>query len=127
MKKIFLFIITLIYSSFAQENLNIYEKALKLEGEGNYKEAMKLYKQIAKENLSNEDKYLIDIKKNTQDNQVESFTNMKKSFYQKQIDKINDKETDESIKQLTVGDFREAFLKLRHDFGQSQHSQLAPC
>lgn len=105
MKKNLLLFTTLFIIAQAQEDLDIYEKALQLENNGNYKEAMELYKQIAKNNLPNEDKYLLDIKKNTNKNQVESFTNMKKNFYQKQIDKLDDPQTNESIKQIAVADF----------------------
>lgn len=105
MKRLILPIFLLSLNIYAQDNLNLYEKALSLEKEEKYKEAMQLYKQIAKENLNSSDKYLIDIKKNTQENQVESFTNMKKNFYQKQVDKLEDSETNESLKQMIVGDF----------------------
>ena len=105
MKKIlFLFIYTLCFS----EDINkLYEEAQNLENQGNYKEAMLLYKKAADLNIpknSPEDKYILDLSKNDE-HKVESFTSMKKAFYEKQIDKVNDKETDENLKQIITGDF----------------------
>ncbi len=105
MKKYLLLLCLIISSVYSNNQIQEYEKALKLEEEGKLLEAMEIYKKIAKNNLSNEDKYLLNVKDTNNDKQTESFTSMKKNFYQKQIDKINDNETDESIKQITVGDF----------------------
>lgn len=102
MKKILLlFIYTLCFA----EDINIlYKEAQILENEGNYKEAMVLYKKAANLKISNEEKYILDLSKN-QEHKVENFTTMKKSFYQKQINKTQDKETDESLQQLITKDF----------------------
>ena len=89
---------------FSEDINKLYEEAETLENQGNYKEAMLLYKKIASPNISKEDKYIFDLSKNNE-HKVESFTNMKKDFYEKQIDKVNDKETDESLKQIITGDF----------------------
>lgn len=100
-KKILIFICSF---AFAEETSSLYNKALDLEKQGNYKEAMILYKKIAKLNLSKEDKYIIDLGKN-QEHKVENYTNMKKSFYQNQINKLEDKETAENLKQIIIKDF----------------------
>ena len=125
MKKIlFLFIYTLCFS----EDINkLYEEAQNLENQGNYKEAMLLYKKAADLNIPKntpEDKYILDLSKNDE-HKVESFTNMKKAFYQNQIDKVNDKETDENLKQIITGDFnlypykKNYLLPATYDFHQT--------
>ncbi|MBP7226705.1 MAG: phospholipase A [Aliarcobacter sp.] len=100
-KKILLFIYTL---SFGGNVTSIYDQAVELEKEGNYKEAMILYKKAANINLTDEDKYIINLSKNDE-HRSETFTNMKKAFYQNQINKVEDKETDENLKQYIVKDF----------------------
>ncbi|MDD2292415.1 MAG: phospholipase A [Aliarcobacter sp.] len=103
----------------------LYKEAQNLENQGNYKEAMLLYKKLADLNISEEDKYILDLSKNDE-HKVESFTNMKKAFYQKQIDKVNDKETDENLKQMITGDFslypykKNYLLPVTYDFNQSE-------
>ena len=105
MKKILLLF---IYSLCFSEDINkLYSEAQNLENQGNYKEAMLLYKKAADLSIpknNQEDKYLIDLAKNDE-HKVDSFTNMKKAFYQNQIDKVNDKETDENLKQIITSDF----------------------
>ena len=94
-----------IYSLCFSEDINsLYKEAMELETQGNYKEAMTLYKKAASFNIAKEDKYIIDLSKN-EEHKVENFTTMKKSFYQKQINKVKDKETDESLQQLVTKDF----------------------
>ena len=100
-KKLLLLIYTL---SFGENTTSIYKQAIDLENQGNYKEAMILYKKAAELNITEEDKYLLDLSKN-QEQKVESFTNMKKAFYQNQINKVDDKETNDNLKQLIVKDF----------------------
>lgn len=90
--------------SFSEDSNVLYEQALEYENQGNYKEAMLLYKKIASSNFSKEDKYILDLSKN-QEHKVDTYTTMKKDFYQKQIDKVKDKETDESLEQLITKDF----------------------
>ena len=80
-KKILLFIYTL---SFGGNVTSIYDQAVELEKEGNYKEAMILYKKAANINLTDDDKYIINLSKNDE-HRSETFTNMKKAFYQNQI------------------------------------------
>ena len=109
----------------AQNLDELYKEAQNLENQGNYKEAMLLYKKAADLNISKEDKYILDLSKNDE-HKVESFTNMKKAFYQKQIDKVNDKETDENLKQMITGDFslypykKNYLLPATYDFNQSE-------
>lgn len=94
-----------IYSLCFSQNINsIYEEAQNLENQGNYKEAMILYKKAANLNITKEDRYILDLSKN-QEHQVENFTTMKKSFYENQINKVKDKETDESLEQIITKDF----------------------
>lgn len=110
---------------FSESVDKLYKEARDLENQGNYKEAMFLYKKVADLNISKEDKYILDLSKND-DHKVESFTNMKKAFYQNQIDKVNDKETDENLKQLITGDFslypykKNYLLPATYDFNQSE-------
>ena len=103
-KYLLLFLCTLCLA----ENLDeLYKEAQNLENQGNYKEAMLLYKKAADLNIPKntpEDKYILDLAKNNE-HKVDSFTNMKKAFYQNQIDKVNDKETDENLKQIITSDF----------------------
>lgn len=102
----------------------LYKEAQDLENQGKYKEAMLLYKKAADLNISKEDKYILELSKND-DNKAESFTNMKKTFYQNQIDKVNDKETDESLKQIITSDFnlfpykKNYLLPVTYDFNRS--------
>ena len=102
MKKKFLIFISIICS--AEDINNIYEQAQSFEKEGNFKEAMLLYKRIASSSLSKEDKYILDLSKN-EEHKIETYSTMKKDFYQKQIDKVKDKETDENLEQLITKDF----------------------
>ena len=88
----------------AEDLTSIYNEAQNLEKEGNYKEAMILYKKAASINLSKEDKYISELNTNNKSN-TENFTEMKKTFYKKQITKTQDKETDESLEQLITKDF----------------------
>ena len=100
-------ILSLIICSFcfAQTPNDIYQDALKLEEEGNFEEAMLLYKKIATSNISKEDTYLFNLKKNHENEKDRTYTSMKKEFYQKQIDKLEDNETNENIKQSIIKDF----------------------
>ncbi|WP_121626627.1 phospholipase A [Poseidonibacter antarcticus] len=102
------YILTLLFNFIllnAVDNFtNIYEQAQKYENDGNYKEAMLLYKKAANFKISKEDEYIIDLSKNQQ-YKVETFTKMKNEFYQKYINKTDDKETNSSLKQMITGDF----------------------
>ena len=100
-------ILSLVICSFcfAQNTNDIYQKALKLEKEGNFEEAMLLYKKIATSNISKEDTYLFNLKKNHENEKDRTYTSMKKEFYQKQIDKLEDNETNENLKQSIIKDF----------------------
>lgn len=82
----------LVVSSFVFANS--YEEAEKLESIGKYKEAMEIYKKIAKE-----DTLTSNLKKE------DSFTKVKNEFYENTIDKVENKITNESIKQSITGDF----------------------
>ena len=119
----------LIYTlSFSQDLNDLYKKAQDFEKEGKFKEAMLLYKQAANINISEEDKYLIDLAKNNE-YKVESFTNMKKAFYQTQIDKVNDKETDDNLKQIITNDFdlypykKNYLLPVTYDLHKSENEK----
>lgn len=102
MKKFIPILITTL--CFSEDTNILYKQAMELENQGNYKEAMLLYKKIASSNFSKEDKYIIDLSKN-EEHKVDTYSTMKKDFYQKQIDKVKDKETDESLEQLITKDF----------------------
>lgn len=113
-----LLISTLCFS----ENINtLYLDAQKLEEEGNYKEAMHLYKKAANTNISKKD--------NSETNKEESFTNLKKAFYEKQIDKVEDIDTNENIKQSITGNFelypykKNYILPATYDFNKSDDRQ----
>ena len=89
---------------FAVEVDNIYEEAQALENQGKYKEAMILYKKVANLKVSKEDKYVNDLNEK-QNLEFGSFTTLKREFYQKEIDKTEDKSTNENIKQIVTKDF----------------------
>lgn len=104
MKYILTFLFNFILLNAVDNFTNIYEQAQKYENDGNYKEAMLLYKKAADFKISKEDKYIIDLSKNQQ-YKVETFIKMKNEFYQKYINKTDDKETNSSLKQMITGDF----------------------
>ena len=83
---------------------NIYTQAQTYEKEGNYKEAMLLYKKAADLKTSKKDEYIIDLSKN-QEHKVQTFTKMKSDFYKNNINKTSDTETNSSLKQMITGDF----------------------
>ncbi len=83
---------------------NIYKEAQEFEENKNYKEAMLLYKKAASLSLTKEDQYILDLSKN-QEHKVQTFTKMKSEFYNKYINKFDDKETNSSLKQMITGDF----------------------
>jgi phospholipase A1 len=126
MKKILLlFIFTFCFS----EDINkIYEEAQNLENQEKYKEAMLLYKKAANLNISKDDKYILDLSKSNE-HKTEVFTNMKKAFYENQINKVEDKETDESLKQIITGDFtlypykKNYLLPITYDLNNSEDKE----
>lgn len=93
-KKI-LFLSIILSSCFCEDLSSLYKKANDLENQGSYKEAMIIYKQIASLKVEEHNKTI----------EVNNFSTMKKNFYNKQIDKINDKESDKSLEQLILSDF----------------------
>jgi len=98
-------LLMLIYSISNADNIqDIYNKASKYEKEGNYKEAMLLYKKAVNLNISKEDQYILDLSKN-QKHKVQTFTKMKRDFYEKFINKTEDKETNQNLEQMITGDF----------------------
>ncbi len=104
------------------ENINIlYLDAQKLEQEGNYKEAMLLYKKAANLNIPKED--------TNSSRTEESFTTLKKAYYENQIDKVEDKETNENIKQSITKSFElypykmNYILPATYDFNKSDDRQ----
>ncbi len=121
-KYLSLFLYTLCFC----EDLNkLYLEAQNLENQGNYKEAMILYKKIASLNISKEDNYLSELSKNNT-SQKENFSQIKNTFYEKQIDKVDDVETNENLKQRTIGDFalypykKNYLLPATYDFNKSE-------
>ena len=104
MKYILIFLFNLILLNASDNFTNIYTKAQEYEKEGNYKEAMLLYKKAVALKISKEDKYIIDLS-NNQEHKVQTFTKMKSDFYKNYINKTSDKETNSSLKQMITGDF----------------------
>ena len=102
MKKILpLILYTLCFGETTQE---LYNQAEFLEKEGKYKEAMLLYKKAFNENITKEDKYIIDLSKD-KNHKVETFTSMKKNFYESKINKLDDNETNNNLRQIITQDF----------------------
>lgn len=99
--------LSLLICSFclAEDINNIYEEAKKQEELGNYKEAMLLYKKAATLNISKEDTYLFNLKKNHENEEDRTYTTMKKEFYLKQIDRLDDEETEKNLEQIITKDF----------------------
>jgi len=104
MKYILILLVNFIILNASDDFANIYEQAQEQEKNGNFKDAMFLYKKAASLKISKEDKYIIDLSKN-QEHKVQIYTKMKSDFYQNTINKIDDKETDSSLKQIITGDF----------------------
>ncbi len=70
-----------IYSLCFSEDINsIYQKAQNLEKEGNYKEAMILYKKAANLNSTKEDTYINNLS-NGEEKNTENFAVAKKELY----------------------------------------------
>jgi phospholipase A1 len=117
-KYLLLFLSTL---SFSNEINKLYIEAQNLENQGNYKEAMLLYKKAANVNISKDE--IIET------NKEENFTNLKKAFYEKQINKVEDSETNENIRQSITGNFelypykKNYFLPVTYDFNKSEDRQ----
>jgi len=101
--KYFSILILILSISNADNKLDIYDQASKYEKEGNYKEAMLLYKKALNSTISKEDKYIIDLSKD-EEYKVQTFTKMKKNFYSN-ITKIDDHETNTNLEQMITGDF----------------------
>lgn len=78
-------------------------EAQKLENEGNFKEAMLLYKKAATINNNKEEKYLNEINKTSQEKGKE--TNLKRAFFERHIDNVDDNETEKNLEQLVTKDF----------------------
>lgn len=89
---------------YAQNVEKLYEEALNYENNGEYKKAMILYKKIANLKLKKDDEYILDLSKD-KEHDVQTFTKLKSDFYDKIIQKSEDKEANESIKQMITGDF----------------------
>jgi phospholipase A1 len=91
-KKLFILFIFTLSLCFSEDLNSIYKKAKELEDNGDYKSAMLLYKKIANESLKNpsldksEDLVIKEIKKEP-----------KKEFFEHNIDKSKDKDTNEHI------------------------------
>jgi phospholipase A1/A2 len=117
-KYLLLFLSTL---SFSDEINKLYLEAQNLENQGNYKEAMLLYKKAANVNISKDE--------SSETNKEENFTNLKKAFYETQINKVEDSETNENIKQSITGNFelypykKNYLLPVTYDFNKSEDRQ----
>ncbi len=126
MKKYLPFILCTL--CFGEDINKLYSEAQDLENQENYKEAMLLYKKAASTNLSSEDKYLISLQKNDSrsNSNTEYFTKVKESFYEKQIEKVDDIETNDNLKQRAIGDFalypykKNYILPATYDFNKSE-------
>lgn len=93
-KLIYLFIITILsFNVFAQELNELYEKAKELETNGNYKEAMILYKEIAKNERNINRLYV--------DEDIKSTTEV----ISQNLTPIEDKDTVETIEQILASSF----------------------
>lgn len=122
MNKLILILVSTI--CLAEDVSKIYQNAQNLENEGNFQEAMLLYKKAANLSMTKEDKYLLDLSKN-KEHKVDTFSTMKKDFYTNQINKLGDKETDDSLKQIITGDFnlypykKNYLLPITYDFNKT--------
>ena len=110
----------LLSSLCLAEDINtLYIDAQNLENQGNYKDAMLLYKKAANLTLPKDNSNIND------NNKEESFTTLKKAFYEKQIDKVEDSETNKNIKQKVTADFdlypykKNYILPATYDFNKS--------
>lgn len=93
-----------IYSLCFSEDINsIYQEAQNMENQGNYKEAMFLYKKAANLNMTKEDKYIQDLSKDEKP-QTE-YAIVRKSFFENNLEKIDDKETEQNLEQIVTKDF----------------------
>ena len=125
MKYILILLCNLLLLKAVDDFTDIYDQAHKYEEEGNFKEAMLLYKKAADLKISKEDKYIIDLSKK-QEHKVQTFTKMKSEFYANYINKTDDKETDSSLKQMITGDFglypykKNYVLPATYDFNKTE-------
>lgn len=122
MKKYILLILSTL--CFSEEINTLYQQALEYEERNDYQNAMILYKKIAQKNLLIENKYLID-KSKDDFYETQSIDEMKKSFYNRQINKVEDKETNESLSQIISGNFglypyeKNYLIPVSYDFKKS--------
>ena len=122
MKKYILLILSTL--CFSDEINTLYQQALEYEERNDYQNAMILYKKIAQKNLLIENKYLID-KSKDDFYETQSIDEMKKSFYNRQINKVEDKETNESLSQIISGNFglypyeKNYLIPVSYDFKKS--------
>ena len=119
------YLLLLLYTlCFSQDINKLYLEAQDLENQGNYKEAMLLYKKIASNNISIKENISDSSKNDT--NNSEYFTKVKENFYENQIEKVEDKETNQSLKQRAIGDFalypykKNYLLPATYDFNKSE-------
>lgn len=112
MKKYSFFVITFFITTLYGNNIQeLYKKASIYEKNGEFKKAMQIYKQLAKKNLkdenSNTEKTSLEetlVKKELLQKE-EKFKALRGNFFKRNIDKIKDKETENTIEQLIVKDF----------------------
>lgn len=85
--------------TFAQDRADLLKQAKKYEQKQEFKNAMLIYKKIA---LLKDERF---DKLELKEDDKEDFTNLKSKFFEKHIDKIEDKETSDTIKQKIVKNF----------------------
>ena len=99
-KKLIILFISTLSLCFAQDFNSIYKEAKELEDSGDYKSAMLLYKKIANESFKNS---FVDKNENLIAKEIKK--EPKKEFFEKNIDKSEDKETNSNLEQLVTKDF----------------------
>lgn len=109
MKKLLLPLICSL--SFALDIDELYKQAQELEKQGQYKKAMNIYKQIASENVTPEETKNIKKEKKTLLSTLEkkqkenAFKKQRENIYERDINKTEDEETNNTIKQIITANF----------------------
>lgn len=100
MKKL-VFILFIVSLCFSQDEVNLFNQALKYEKEGNINKAMEIYKELAQENLSlkNQKDNFVENKKKTQ------YKKYRENIYRNDIKKIKDKQTRKTVRQIITANF----------------------
>lgn len=107
MLKVKILLLFTISFLWANDTSKIYKKAQEYEKIGDYKNAMIMYKkayETSNKTAQSNDQYLVD-KSKDQNYQVQTFTKLKSDFYEKLINKTEDKEANKAIKQILTKNF----------------------